>query len=104
MPSQKDDEAQRARDLFESLAESSMIGIYLVQDGKFVLGNPLFERCTGYRIDELLGMASSACRPPREICQPSQPYVTPHFNCQLLQRGNSKYGSTPSRPPGALRA
>ena len=57
MPSQKDNEAHRAReDLFESLAKSSMIGIYLVQDGKFVFGNPLFERCTGYRIDELFGV------------------------------------------------
>jgi PAS domain S-box-containing protein len=57
MPSREDKKALRAReDLFESLAKSSMIGIYLVQDGRFVFGNPLFERCTGYRIDELLGV------------------------------------------------
>jgi PAS domain S-box-containing protein len=50
-----DAERTQREDLFSSLARSSIIGIYIVQDGVFRFGNPQFENCTGYRQEELLG-------------------------------------------------
>ncbi|MDY6974398.1 MAG: PAS domain S-box protein, partial [Thermodesulfobacteriota bacterium] len=41
-----------------ALLSTSLIGIYIVQDGKFQLVNPQLERLTGYSKDELLGMDS----------------------------------------------
>jgi len=40
------------------LANSSQIGIYIAQDGKFVFVNPQFQKDVGFTEDELLGKAS----------------------------------------------
>ena len=44
--------------LYRTLANSSPIGVYIVQDGKFKFVNAQFRKYTGYREDELLGMNS----------------------------------------------
>jgi PAS domain S-box-containing protein len=44
--------------LFETLANKSPVGLYIVQDGKFCYTNPAFQSTTGYKEDELLGMDS----------------------------------------------
>ncbi|MFO7773558.1 MAG: PAS domain S-box protein [Dehalococcoidia bacterium] len=44
--------------LFETLAEKSPFGVYIVQDGKFCYANPAFRSCIGYRENELAGMDS----------------------------------------------
>ena len=44
--------------LFETLAEKSPVGVYIVQDGKFCYANPAFQSCVGYRENELAGMDS----------------------------------------------
>jgi PAS domain S-box-containing protein len=41
--------------LFETLANKSPVGLYIVQDGKFCYTNPTFQSNTGYSEDELLG-------------------------------------------------
>ncbi len=41
--------------LFETLANESPVGLYIVQDGKFCYINHTFQDTTGYREDELLG-------------------------------------------------
>ena len=41
--------------LFETLANKSPVGLYIVQDGEFCYTNPTFQSTTGYREDELLG-------------------------------------------------
>jgi PAS domain S-box-containing protein len=41
--------------LFETLANKSPVGLYIVHDGKFCYTNPTFQSTTGYREDELLG-------------------------------------------------
>jgi PAS domain S-box-containing protein len=46
---------KQAEDLFRTLSNSSLIGMFIVQDGLFQMGNPQFERCTGYRQEELTG-------------------------------------------------
>jgi PAS domain S-box-containing protein len=44
--------------LFETLAEKSPVGVYIVQDGKFCYANPAFQSCIGYQGNELVGMDS----------------------------------------------
>ncbi|MCL6558916.1 MAG: PAS domain S-box protein, partial [Firmicutes bacterium] len=51
-------ERKQIEELFKTLTNSSPNGIYIVQDGKFQFVNPQFRKYTGYREDELIGMAS----------------------------------------------
>jgi diguanylate cyclase (GGDEF)-like protein/PAS domain S-box-containing protein len=48
-------ERQQARNLFETLAGSSPVGIFIVQDGVLQFVNPEMQRLTGYGEDELVG-------------------------------------------------
>jgi PAS domain S-box-containing protein len=47
---------KQAEELLITLATSSPIGIYIVQDSKFQYANPRFQELLGYGEDELLGM------------------------------------------------
>ncbi len=45
---------QESQELLEILAGKSLIGIYLVQDSRFIYVNSKFEEITGYGSTELL--------------------------------------------------
>jgi len=49
----KDSEAK-----FRSLVENSQVGVFIVQDEKFVYLNPVFEKQSGYSKEELIGQVS----------------------------------------------
>ncbi len=49
-------ERKRAEELYKTLTNSSPIGVYIVQDGKFRFVNPQFQKYTGFSEDELLDM------------------------------------------------
>jgi PAS domain S-box-containing protein len=51
-------EHKQAEELFRTLANSSPVGIYIVQGGRFQFVNPQFQKYVGYSEDELLGMDS----------------------------------------------
>ncbi len=51
-------ERKQAVELYKTLTRSSPVGVYIVQEGKFVFVNPQFQEDTGYSEDELLGMDS----------------------------------------------
>jgi two-component system cell cycle sensor histidine kinase/response regulator CckA len=51
-------ERKQAEALFRTLANSSPIGIYIVQDGKFQFTNPQFQRLVGKSEEELVGSDS----------------------------------------------
>jgi len=51
-------ERKQMEDLFKTVTNSSPVGIYIVQDRKFILANPQFQKLTGYTEEELLGMNS----------------------------------------------
>ncbi len=51
-------ERKEAEVLFQSIAENSPVGVYIVQKSKFVYTNPQFQKDTGYTEEELLGMKS----------------------------------------------
>jgi PAS domain S-box-containing protein len=50
-------ERKRAEELYHTLASSSPVGVYIVQDGKFVFVNPRFKEYSGFSEEELLGTA-----------------------------------------------
>jgi len=50
---------EQAEDLFRTLTNSSPVGIFIVQDGKFRFVNPRFLKYTYYSEEELIGMDSS---------------------------------------------
>jgi PAS domain S-box-containing protein len=49
---------RQAEELYRTLANSSPVGVYIVQDGKFVFVNPQFQKYTGFSEDELMGKES----------------------------------------------
>ena len=51
-------ERKEAEELNKTLANSSPVGVYIVQDRKCQFVNPQFQKYTGYTEDELLGMDS----------------------------------------------
>ena len=60
------DTSQRreAEEAFKFLVSHAPIGIFIIQDGKYVLTNPGFETITGYRKDALLGNESECLAVP----------------------------------------
>ncbi len=46
---------QESENKFRDLAEKSVVGIYLIQDGLFKYVNPVLARIFGYSVDELVG-------------------------------------------------
>jgi PAS domain S-box-containing protein len=48
-------ERKRAEELYRTLATSSPVGVYIIQERKFVFINPQFQKYTGFTEDELLG-------------------------------------------------
>lgn len=46
------------QDLYKTLANSSQVGVYILQDRKFQFVNPHIAEYAGYRIEEMLGMES----------------------------------------------
>jgi PAS domain S-box-containing protein len=46
-------EGKQARQMYETLAASSPVGVYIRQKGKFVFANPAFQRATGFTTEEL---------------------------------------------------
>jgi PAS domain S-box-containing protein len=57
---------KQAEELFKTVTNSSPVGIYIVQDRKFQLVNPQFQKLTNYTEDELVGMDSLALVLPED--------------------------------------
>jgi len=51
-------ERKREKEFYKSLAISSLVGIYILRDGKFRFVNPKFQEYVGYSESELIGMNS----------------------------------------------
>ncbi|HEX9976834.1 MAG TPA: PAS domain S-box protein, partial [Dehalococcoidales bacterium] len=51
-------EYKQAEQLYRTLADGSPVGVYILQDGKFVFTNPAFREATGFTDDDLLGRDS----------------------------------------------
>jgi PAS domain S-box-containing protein len=53
-------ERKQMEKLFKTVTNSSQVGIYIIQDGKFQMANPQFQKLTGYAEEELIDMDSLA--------------------------------------------
>ncbi len=51
-------ERRREKEFYKSLTISSLVGIYILRDGKFRFVNPKFQEYVGYSENELIGMNS----------------------------------------------
>ncbi len=51
-----EDSVRESEERFRTLAESSMVGIYIVVDGRYEYVNPAFATMFGYSITELMGL------------------------------------------------
>ncbi len=51
-------ERKREKEFYKSLTISSLVGIYILRDGKFRFVNPKFQEYVGYSESELIGMNS----------------------------------------------
>ena len=52
------DDLVESEEKFRSLVEQSQVGVYIVQDEKFIYVNPVFEKISGYSKQEITGTAS----------------------------------------------
>jgi PAS domain S-box-containing protein len=59
-------ERKEGEELFKTLSNSSPVGIYIIQDGKFQFVNPQFQSLTGYSADELIGNDASMIVLPKD--------------------------------------
>ena len=50
-----EEQLKESERLYSTMAHSSQVGVYIIQDGKFVFANPQFQKDSGYAEDELLG-------------------------------------------------
>lgn len=59
-------ERKRAEELFQAIAQSSPVGMFMIQEGKFSFVNSRFLEETGYTEDELIGMDSMSLILPED--------------------------------------
>jgi len=57
---------QQAEIKFRTLVEASLVGVYIVQDKKFIYANPTFEQLLGYNKGELIGTEAALIIPDEE--------------------------------------
>ena len=76
---------KQAEELFRTVAMSTQVGTYIVQRGKFVFTNPIFQKNVGFGEDELLGM------PPLGIVHPED-RETVRKNAVKMLKGESSTG------------
>lgn len=53
-----ENELKQSEEKFRILVEQSLVGVFIIQDEKFVYVNPGFEKIAGYSSDELIGKAN----------------------------------------------
>jgi len=75
----KDSEAK-----FRSLVENSQVGVFIIQQEKFVYMNPVFEKQSGYPKEELLGQVSFDVL----LHEDDQPFVRRNYE-QRMATGNA---------------
>lgn len=87
---------QFSQELYKALVENALVGIYVLQDGRFQYINPMLERLTGYTCEELRGRSVLDLVVPEDRELMSQ-YIQARETGQLDQahyylRGRSKDG------------
>jgi PAS domain S-box-containing protein len=89
-----------AEELYRTLANSSPVGVYIVQDGKCRFVNSQFQKYMGYSEDEMLGMVAFELVHPDDrerVRQSAVDMVKP------LPRAGRSSGSWRRLPPSAMR-
>ncbi len=63
---------RQAEDLFCAIFNTSPVGMYIIQDGKFRMVNPQFQKYTGYSEGELIGMSPMSIVLPEDAAKVRQ--------------------------------
>jgi len=91
-----DSRSKRPQELFTALFISSPIGIFIVQDGKFIDVNPQFEKMIGFTKTELQGTNSLNLVVPENRNQVKENaikmlkgYPTPPYEYRVIQKGGN---------------
>ncbi|MFA4836520.1 MAG: PAS domain S-box protein [Dehalococcoidia bacterium] len=81
-----EEQLKESIELYSTMANSSQVGIYIVQDGQFVFVNPQFQKDSGFGADELLGKSSL------EIVHPADKEMVRRKAIEALKsKSNSPY-------------
>jgi PAS domain S-box-containing protein len=75
-----DKELRDSEEQFRTLAEASLAGIYIFQDGKFQYANPALSRIFGYEVEELVGKTG-----PIELTHPEDREAADAYGRQCLK-------------------
>jgi PAS domain S-box-containing protein len=75
-----DEELRDSEEQFRTLAEASLAGIFVFQDGKFRYANPALGRIFGYELDELIGRMG-----PIELILPEDREMADAYGRQCLK-------------------
>ena len=60
-------ESKQAGQMYETLADNSTVGVYIMQNRKLVFTNPAFQQATGFAANELLGIEPAILVHPDDI-------------------------------------
>jgi two-component system cell cycle sensor histidine kinase/response regulator CckA len=85
-------EEERAQAMFRGVAEQSLTGIYVIQDGRFVYLNPRFGEMFGHKVEDLL-------RHPDPLS-----YLSPDARAEADRRGAQRLAGKPESVRYQLRA
>ncbi len=72
---------RESEEKFKNLVESSLVGVFIIQDGRLVYANPAFSKIFGYTQDELIGTFSIAKG------------IVPHERERVMERIRTRLGN-----------
>ena len=81
------EELRKSEDKFRQLVEKALVGVYIIQNGRFVYTNPRFTEITGYSSEELQALPSIL----ETVAESDRPIVSTQIQRRLDGNANSAH-------------